>query len=68
MRKRPAAGETTRIVWDSVFEELKCEKCQAILYWNFGFKTCPYCNRRIAEVEARGVRTDGRAGSGMIIR
>ena len=52
--RRIAVGKT-RLVWDEVFEELKCEKCQAILYWNFGFKRCPYCRRKIVGVEKRRI-------------
>ena len=53
MRQR-AEGKT-RLVWDEVFRELKCEKCEAILYWNFGFRRCPYCRRKIVEVEKRRI-------------
>jgi len=52
---RQIAVGKTRLVWDDVFKELKCEKCQAILYWNFGFKRCPYCRRKIVEAEKRRI-------------
>ncbi len=45
----------TRLVWDEVFRELKCEACQAILYWNFEFRRCSYCKRKIVEVEERRI-------------
>lgn len=45
----------TRLVWDGVFRELKCEKRQAILYYNFDFRRCPYCHRKIVEVEQRRI-------------
>ena len=52
---RQIAVGKTRLVWDGVFMELKCEKCQAILYFNFDFKRCPYCKRKIVEVEGRRI-------------
>jgi len=52
---RQIAVGKTRLVWDSAFRELKCEKCQAILYFNFDFKRCPYCKRKIVEVEQRRI-------------
>ena len=55
MRERALQMDTTRLVWDEVFRELKCEKCQAILYWNFGFGRCPYCHRKIEKVEQRRI-------------
>lgn len=47
-----ATGKT-RLVWDDAIKELKCEACRAILRWNFGFRRCPYCHRRIIEAEQR---------------
>ena len=38
---------TTKIVWDDVFEEYKCERCEAILYYSLDFRFCPYCGRGI---------------------
>jgi len=55
MRRKSLVRGETRLVWDAVFGELKCEKCQAILYWNFAFKACPYCKRKIVEVEKRRI-------------
>lgn len=55
MRERAFQRDTTRLLWDEVFRELKCEKCQAILYWNFGFRRCPYCHRKIEKVEQRRI-------------
>ena len=52
---RQMAEGKTRLVWDDVFKELKCEKCQAILYFNFGFRRCPYCHRKIEKVEQRRI-------------
>ena len=52
--RRIAVGKT-RLVWDDEIRELKCEKCQAILYWNFDFKRCPYCKRKIEKVEQRRI-------------
>ena len=39
----------THIVWDDVFEEYKCAKCGAVLYYQLGFKACPYCRRKIVK-------------------
>lgn len=47
----------TRIVWDDVYEEYKCEKCKAILHYNFGFKYCPYCRRRVVFTDERRLST-----------
>ena len=52
---RQKTMEKTRLVWDEAFRELKCEACQEILYWNFGFKRCPYCKRKIVKVEKRRI-------------
>lgn len=55
MRARMLPTDTTRLVWDDAIGELKCEKCEAVLHWNFGFKRCPYCHRRIEKVEQRRI-------------
>ena len=59
---RMVAAGRTRLVWDDAIEELKCEKCQAILYWDFDFKACPYCHRRIVEKENRRAKGTCRTG------
>lgn len=56
MRKKRPTGETTRLVWEPVFEELMCEKCGMILYYNFGFRWCPYCKRTITVIEPRRLK------------
>lgn len=45
----------TRIVWDDVFEEYKCEKCQNVIYYGLDFRYCPYCRRKIIQVKTRGI-------------
>jgi len=54
-------------VWEDVFEELMCERCGAILYWDFDFRACPYCHRRIVEKEPRRAKRMSAAGRGTII-
>lgn len=66
--KRESKRDTTRLVWEPVFEELMCEKCGAILYWNFGFRRCPYCGRDIESAEERRMKVRPRSGNGAIIR
>ena len=53
-RNRPI--EHTRLIYDVAIEELKCEKCDSVLHWNFGFKRCPYCGRKIDRVDERRAR------------
>lgn len=57
---------TTRLVWEPVFEELMCAECKAILYWNFDFKRCPYCHRRIIGAEDRRAKAQSDGGYGVI--
>ena len=47
----------TRIVWDSEYEEYKCEKCKAIMYYQFGFRYCPYCKRRVVSIDERRAKS-----------
>ena len=44
---RARGAETTRIVWNHVYEEYQCERCRAVLFYDFAFRVCPYCGRRI---------------------
>ena len=41
------AKENTIVLWDYACEVYRCGKCRAILYYNFDFKKCPYCERQI---------------------
>lgn len=67
MKRMRPERESTRLVWEPVFEELMCERCGAILYWDFDFKACPYCHRRITEKEPRKAKEMSRTGRGTII-
>ena len=58
---------TTKIVWDDVFEEYKCERCEAILYYSLGFRFCPYCRRRIIHTDDRRA-VAFRGTGGVVIR
>ena len=58
----------TRIVWDDVFEEYKCERCQGILYYQFDFRYCPYCKRKIVWTDKRRAQTQRYCGHGVILR
>ena len=58
--KNRMTQEKTRIVYDTLVEELKCEACGKILHWNFGFKRCPYCHRRVTETQKRRAKVGGR--------
>lgn len=64
--RQGAAGET-RLVWDAGMEALVCEKCGEALYWNFGFKRCPYCHRKVTETQQRRA-VSGQGHGGIIAR
>lgn len=49
--------ETTKILWDRNYEEYICEKCRMVIHYNFGYKHCPYCGRRVIRTDERGVQT-----------
>lgn len=66
--KRERKGEPTRIVWDARAEALVCEACGAVLQWNFGFRRCPYCGRKVVWAEERRAEAMSRRGGGAIIR
>ena len=68
MKKRPVNGEATRLIWDGACEEYRCEKCRAMLHWNYGFRICPYCGRRIAGTDERRARTRPDVFTGVILR
>ena len=55
-RVRPSIG-VTRILWEPALEELICEKCKAVLFYNFKFERCPYCHRDIAYAEERRAKS-----------
>ena len=64
MKRRVQSDDaTTRLVWEPVAEELMCEECLKIVFWNFGFKRCPYCHRRIVEVQQRRIGTSAILGT-----
>ncbi len=62
MKRREQSNETTRLVWEPVAEELMCERCRKIIFWNFGFRRCPYCHRRITETQPRRIGTGAITG------
>ena len=66
-RERPKVG-TTKLVWEPVFEELMCEECKAILYYNLNFDRCPYCHREIVDAEERKTKSESRCGYGVVIK
>lgn len=66
--RQKRSNEETRLVWEPVFEELMCEKCMAILYFDFKLNYCPYCHRRIVGREMRRAKAYSTAGIGRIIR
>ena len=37
----------TKIVWDSEYEQYKCEKCGAFFAYNDAYRFCPFCARII---------------------
>lgn len=49
--------DTTRIVWNHAYEVHECEKCHNIMHYNFGFKYCPYCRRKVVQNEERATKT-----------
>ena len=68
MRRRPKSRETTRIIWDCVYEEYKCEKCEKLIFYNFGFSVCPYCARQITQTQERRTRTSRGDAKGILVR
>lgn len=67
MAKREAPDEPTRLVWSAEYEALMCEACGEAVYWNFGFRRCPYCHRRVTETQRRGA-VSGQGHAGIIAR
>jgi DNA-directed RNA polymerase subunit RPC12/RpoP len=55
MMKRDRPGkETTRILWSPEYEAFLCEKCGRAMEYNFSFRHCPYCGRKVLTNERRG--------------
>ena len=46
--------DTTEIRWNYDFEIFECSKCHAIMQYNFDFKVCPYCSRKVTHSDSRG--------------
>ena len=47
----------TRVVWNDRYEEYMCEKCNGIMYYDFSFKFCPFCRRKIVGKDERRARS-----------
>ena len=45
--------ETTEIKWNYDLEVYECVQCHAIMYYDFRFRVCPYCERRIVHTDER---------------
>ena len=45
--------DTTEIRWNYDLEVYECIKCHSIMHYDFGFRVCPYCARRITHTDAR---------------
>ncbi len=52
-RSRNCVG-TTRILWNPDYETYICEKCGKVIQYNFGYRHCPYCGRRVIHTDKRG--------------
>lgn len=48
--------ETTRILFDTCSDEygaFVCEACGKVMKYNFRFKRCPYCKRKVVYSDVR---------------
>lgn len=39
--------DTTEIRWNYELEVYECVKCHSIMYYDYSFKVCPFCERKI---------------------
>jgi len=49
--------DATRIVFDRDTEMFACVRCNAVMDYNFGFRYCPYCRRKVITTENRYAQT-----------
>ena len=61
---RSGQRETTKIVWNHVYEAYQCTRCGGFLHYCFDFRLCPYCGRKIIQIGARRVNMDKDYGKG----
>lgn len=45
--------EATEIKWNYDLEVYECVKCHSIMYYDFRFRVCPFCERRIVHTDER---------------
>ena len=53
MSREIKTDDTTKIVYDHDTERFTCTKCGHIFDYQFDFKFCPYCRRKIIKTEKR---------------
>lgn len=68
MKYRLFGRPTTRILWNPNYETYQCEKCKAIMHYNFDFALCPYCGRKITYTDERRAQTVPHSGYGVIVK
>lgn len=51
-----SAEGTARLCYDAETGRFICTACGQIMSYNFGFKRCPYCHRRITHSDKRQVK------------
>lgn len=47
------ALEATHIRWNPEYGFYQCEKCKSVMHYNFGFRFCPYCRRKVLSNDTR---------------
>jgi hypothetical protein len=47
---------TTKILWNRDYEAYICEKCGAVIQYNFGYRYCPYCRCKVIHTDERGLQ------------
>lgn len=53
MAKILTALEATHIRWNPEYGYYQCEKCKSVMHYNFGFRFCPYCRRKVLSNDPR---------------
>ena len=54
LTSRLRSRETTEIKWNYEYEVYECAKCHSIMQYNFSFRACPYCARKVTHSDSRG--------------